>query len=488
VSRSLHPNLALKFGLALFVIVAGALGIVYLAVVPRLESRLVNAKIQELERASPLVVEQFRDANPLIGYQLLATSFSSSLNARVVVLERLRPAGSRLITVADSNGSSLPGLGTDPIARRALESGGTATGRIERGGSDRAEVAVPLDSATVVLLSASLKDALANVSLVRRTLLLAGIAALGVSLFVGAVAAWSFTRRIRRLEEAAERIAAGDFEQPVVDPVDDEVGELAQAFDSMRLRLAQLDHARREFIANASHELRTPLFSLGGFLELMAHEDLDDQERRDFIEEMAAQVERLTKLATDLLDLSRLDAGQLSVSRVEVDVAAIARTVGEEFRAIAEGSGDGLQVRADGPLLAVGDEQRILQIARILVENALRHTPAGTTVVVTAEPEGGKAALSVRDNGPGVPARDHEHLFERFYRADGGKASGSGLGLAIARELAVRMDGAIEFRSEPGKTVFTLVLPLLEVAESVSMSKGSVGKAHFSGPRDPTRT
>jgi signal transduction histidine kinase len=475
LSRLLHPNLALKFGLALFVIVAGALGIVYLAVVPRLESRLVNAKIQALERASPLVVERFRRADPLTGYQPLAADFSSSLNARVVVLERLSP-NTRLINVADSNGLSSPAVGTDPIARRALESGGTATGRIERGGSDRAEVAVPLDSATVVLLSASLRDALANVSLVRRTLLLAGIAALGVSLFVGALAAWSFTRRIRRLEEAAERIAAGDFEHPIADPVDDEVGELAQAFDSMRLRLAQLDHARREFIANASHELRTPLFSLGGFLELMAHEDLDDRERRDFVEEMAAQVERLTKLATDLLDLSRLDAGQLSVSRTEVDLAAIARTVGEEFRAIAEGSGHALQVRADGPLLAVGDEQRILQIARILVENALRHTPAGTTVVVTAEFEDGKAALSVSDNGPGVPEGDHEHLFERFYRADGGKASGSGLGLAIARELAVRMEGAIELRSEPGDTVFTLVLPLLDTVEGAdSTGKQAVG-------------
>jgi two-component system OmpR family sensor kinase len=122
------------------------------------------------------------------------------------------------------------------------------------------------------------------------------------------------------------------------------------------------------------------------------------------------------------------------------------------------------------------------------VENALRHTPTGTTVVVAAEPENGKAALSVRDNGPGVPARDHEQLFERFYRADGGKASGSGLGLAIARELAVRMDGAIKLRSEPGTTVFTLVLPLSDTAKSVFTSKGSVEKAHFSGPRNPSRT
>jgi signal transduction histidine kinase len=109
------------------------------------------------------------------------------------------------------------------------------------------------------------------------------------------------------------------------------------------------------------------------------------------------------------------------------------------------------------------------------VENALRHTPAGTAVVVAAESADGKACFSVRDDGPGVPERDHEHLFERFYRADGGKASGSGLGLAIARELAMRMDGAIELRSEPGETVFTLILPLLDPAESVFTSKGSVG-------------
>jgi hypothetical protein len=101
LSRLLHPNLALKFGLALFVIVAGALAIVYFAVVPRLESRLVTAKIQELERVSPSVADRFRGANPLTRYQPLATFFSSSLNARVVVLERLRP-NSRLITVADS--------------------------------------------------------------------------------------------------------------------------------------------------------------------------------------------------------------------------------------------------------------------------------------------------------------------------------------------------------------------------------------------------
>jgi signal transduction histidine kinase len=308
---------------------------------------------------------------------------------------------------------------------------------------------------------------------VQRTLLLAGIAALLVSWLVGYLASMRFTRRIRRLEEAAEQIAAGDFERPVVDPVDDEVGQLAQAFDSMRLRLAQLDHARREFIANASHELRTPLFSLGGFLELMAHEELDERERNEFVAEMSVQVERLTKLATDLLDLSRLDAGQLAVERGDVDLAASARTVCEEFRARAERTDHRLRADAEGPVAASGDAQRVLQIGRILVENALRHTPEGTNVLVSAGERDGRAVLAVRDDGPGVPEANREHLFERFYRADGEQASGSGLGLAIASELAVRMEGEIEFRSEPGETVFALVLPLAQERHVFSRQNGS---------------
>ena len=468
-----RPPLALKFGLALFAVVAGALLIVYLAVVPRLDSRLVGAKVDELERAAPAVRGQFRDANPVTDFQPLAQSVSASLNARVVILERLGAGGT--IVVADSGGAGGRDVAADPVAREALRSGRRATGRVTRAGSERAEVAVLLDSGTVILLSAPLGDALSNVDLVRRTLILAGIAALGVSLLAGAVAAWRFTRRIRNLEGAAERISAGDFDQPVVDPVRDEVGDLARAFDTMRLRLAQLEHARREFIANASHELRTPLFSLGGFLELMAGEDLDERERREFVEEMGAQVTRLTKLATDLLDLSRLDAGQLAVSRGPVDVGVTARTVVEEFRALAEASEHFFSVESDGSVIADADEQRVLQIARILVENAIRHTPAGTKVHVSVAQGGGNATLTVCDEGPGVPERDQEHLFERFYRADGGKASGSGLGLAIARELALRMGGTIELRSKPGETAFTLTLPLAEAPISREMHVVPVG-------------
>jgi signal transduction histidine kinase len=457
VNQFRHPRLSVKLGLVLLGIVAGALAIVYAALVPRLQDRLVSDRLDELERSAPPVAHQLQLTTNPIDADAWARLFQGNLGARVVVFRLL--GDDTLSPIVDSNSVTSSDLRNDSVALQALQSGETARGEVDRNGA-RAEVAVPLGDGTALLLSASLRDTLASVRLVQRTLLVSGLAALFIAWFAGSIAALRFTRRIRRLEAAAGRIEAGDFEHEVVDPVEDEVGELAEAFDRMRRRLAHLDRARREFIANASHELRTPLFSLGGFLELMADEDIDPAVRKEFVDEMGAQVERLTKLATGLLDLTRLDAGQLSVEREEVDVAESARTVCEEFRAVAEAGDHALSAQADEPVLALADEQRVLQVARILVENATRHTPAGTSVVVKAERDrGGAVTLSVFDDGPGVPEADREHLFERFYRAAGGQASGSGLGLAIASELADRMGGSIDLDSRPGRTVFTLRLP-----------------------------
>src|SRR4051812_32168420 len=466
----LHPRLSVKLGLVLLATVAGALGIVYAAVVPRLENRLVSDRVHQLERSAQPAVKRFRTIDTYNAAPI-ARHFQQALGARVALIQTFGHGSTSV--VVDSNELKTGNLPNDPIARAALEAHETRTGTVERDG-ERAEVAIPIKEDTVLLLSASLSDTPSSVRLVKRTLLLSGLVALLIAWFAGSLAALRLTYRIRRLEVAAGRIADGDFDEQIVDPVEDELGELAVAFDRMRRRLAHLDRARREFIGNASHELRTPLFSLGGFLELMADEEVDPADRKEFVEEMSSQVTRLTKLATDLLDLTRLDAGQLSVEQTEVDVAESARTVCEEFGPVAEAEAHALAADVNGPAVALADEQRVLQVARILVENATRHTPAGTSIVVSAGDRNGSVALAVTDDGPGVPESDQEHLFERFYRAEGGQASGSGLGLAIASELAERMGGSIELDSRPGETVFTLLLPR---AERVFTSKRSEGEA-----------
>ena len=230
----------------------------------------------------------------------------------------------------------------------------------------------------------------------------------------------------------------------------------------MQRRLAELDGARKQFVANASHELRTPIFSLGGFVELLEDEDPSPEERAEFVHTMREQIERLTKLTTDLLDLSQLDAGAIIVQADSVDLSALAREVAREFGPRADRHGSRLELRrASRPVIARADPERVRQITRILLDNALTHTPEGTKVTVTANSVNRRAELTVSDEGPGIPQRVQGRIFERFYTAETG--GGSGLGLAIARELAQRMRGRISITSNKRFTAFTLDLPPAEV-------------------------
>jgi signal transduction histidine kinase len=456
-----------RLSLALLVVVAGVLAFVYLIVVPSLEHRLVNSRTDQMARVASQVTEQLSGRNPLPPGDL-ALRFASATNTRVTIFRVSNRSPLDLHDIADEGaGGAVGGIANDPIAEEAARTFSPAQGVVRRGGRRYAEGARPATPSVIVLVSSSLQDSLASVSLVRRRLLVSALIALVAALALGYGGARIFARRIRRLEQAAERIAGGKFDEPIEDSSPDELGQLARAFDRMRQRLAGLEHARREFIANASHELRTPLFTLGGHLELLLDEELDEGTKREFLGRMREQVDRLTKLAAELLDLSRLDAGRLRVDREPVDLTRIAELLVDEFDAVAQGSEHRLEPVLDGGATGLGDEQRILQVGRALIENALRHTPGGTCVHLRATRDGDRVALVVEDEGPGIPPEDAVHVFERFYRGDsGGRASGSGLGLAIARELAEAMNGEIGLASEPGRTVFTLSLPALSATSS----------------------
>jgi two-component system OmpR family sensor kinase len=447
-----------RLGLGLAVVVAAALVLVDLIVVPSLERNLIDAKVSQLEEAAPPVGSKLLNTRPENIDDAIQTA-SGSADARVIYFMALDYNPPSIYVFADSNPVTSADVEDDPVALRAFAEERPVGGTVTTKGVRYAEAAHPLLGGPVVLLRAPLRDSLRSIHLVRSRLVVAGLIALAASLLVGYLAASIFARRIRRLERAADRIASGDFSQPVVDSGRDELGQLAAAFERMRQRLAQLEHARREFIANASHELRTPLFSLGGFLELMADEELDAKTQAEFTATMREQVARLTKLATELLDLSRLDAGRLTVERERLDLDALASVLAEEFRAVARSTGHQLSVRGIGPMEGVGDAERALQIGRILVENALVHTSPGTPVRLGTARRDGSALLTVEDEGPGIPADQALQVFDRFYRLEGAVASGSGLGLAIAKELAELMGGSVELDVSDGRTRFTLVLP-----------------------------
>ncbi len=438
-------------------VVATAMGTLFLYVVPSLRANLISdrqtrlvkvARRQQenavLERAFTRGTVSRRMLVRLAGVANSAVSFYHENSDRRLVPSTLLYAPS----IAPQN----------PIVQQALHSPGPVAGRTPSGS---VVVAFQMPHA-VVLLTQRVSDVEDAASLVERQFLIATVFALAVAGLVGWAAAVAISQRLSRLELAATRVAEGRFDQPIGDQAPDELGRLARAFDLMQSRLDQVDRARKDFIANASHELRTPLFSLGGFLELLENEDLDDATREEFLLTMREQVRRLTKLASDLLDLSRLDAGAVEIEREPIDLNATARTLVREFRGLAAKHGSRVVLTRDGDQAprAVGDEQRVQQIGRVLVDNAIRHTPRGTEVRVGVRGENGHAQLAVTDDGPGITDAGRDHLFERFARGEHATAAGSGLGLAIARELAQRMDGSLEVESRPGHTQFTLELPV----------------------------
>ncbi len=342
---SLPGGIRIRIVLVLVGIVAGALGTAYMIVVPSLERRLVDARLDQLESLAVPLARSLSEDRLL--WQDRVEDFAVATNARVVAFDVLSTKRPALAVVADSRTRNSRDVAEDSVALDALVSGNVERGRVLHGGGDYANLAVPLGEEAVVLFQAPLADSLATVRLVRERLLLATAFALVLALVLGLTAAGMLSHRLLRLEAAAERIAGGDFGAPVVDQGNDEIGELARAFDRMRVQLAQLDNARKEFVANASHELRTPLFSIGGFLELLADEELDEETRRGFIETMQGQVQRLAKLSADLLDLSRVDAGQMSLTREPVDLGSVVSLLAGEIEHFATARGHMLVTEID---------------------------------------------------------------------------------------------------------------------------------------------
>jgi two-component system, OmpR family, sensor kinase len=467
--RSLRNKLALVF----FAITAVAFSVIYFSVATQPESNLEERRLRDLELLAgiygstleALVVGDPSDETLARGVRRVAEGTDS----QVTLFDwKEEPTGRQedlrglnfFVRFDSREQSGYPQ--NETLLLRALRTRKTQTAYDFFQGDDIGLVAQPLFRERrprgVVLYSRDFEEVEAAVSFIRSRVLLATLAALVLALFGGWLVARRLGQRVRRLELAAEEVSRGTFVDPL--PVDskDELGQLTRTFNEMQAQLRQVDVARKEFIATASHELRTPIFSLAGFVELLQDEELDEDTRREFLETMSEQVARLQKLSVDLLDLSRLDAGSLELHTEEVDLSELARSVVHEFTpALADHDTDlDVSLPEQGPE-AVCDPERVAQIMRILLDNALRHTPAGTHVTVRADRSNGAAGFTVADAGPGLPDGSRAKVFERFYTGDA--ARGAGLGLAIARELAERMDGRLRVTSAPGGTTFTLELP-----------------------------
>ncbi len=302
-------------------------------------------------------------------------------------------------------------------------------------------------------------------SVVRNALIWAALIGLGVASAFGVALSSRLVRRLRLLRNTSRALLENEPSAGGMPPdnVPDEIGEVARGLRILHERLQLQEQARRVFIATASHELRTPLASMEGALELLeedlAEDAIDIPDARQRVGAARRQARRLSALAADLLDLSRLDA-RLALRSEPVELGETARAVAAEFEQRATDREVVIEIdKGGGSAWADADPSSVARILRILLDNALRFAPAGSSVTIGVGSAPDRPVIEVSDSGPGVPDDERELIFERFQRGrDSGAESGFGLGLAIGSELAARMGGQLELTAETPGATFRLTL------------------------------
>jgi signal transduction histidine kinase len=293
--------------------------------------------------------------------------------------------------------------------------------------------------------------------------LLAGAIAAVIALVLARWLARGMTQPLRDMAEASRRMETGDYSTRVLTSTRDEVGQLATAFNRMSRELENLEASRRDLVANVSHELKTPITAIRAHLENLL--DGVEQPNSQTLEIMLAQSERLGRLVEQLLDLSRLESGDVPLRREPVSLAPLVALVMSEIEvACADREVEVVSDLSDDLPTIEADSERVHQVIFNLVDNAVRFTPEGGEVRIEAHRHNGSVEVSVADTGVGIPADALPRLFERFYRVDPARAredGGTGIGLAIARSVVEAHGGSIRAESAPGHgSVFTFDLPV----------------------------
>jgi signal transduction histidine kinase len=315
------------------------------------------------------------------------------------------------------------------------------------------------------------------------------IVAIGLALLVSQIMAHGMTRPLREMTAAARAMASGDYTRTVRATSRDEVGELAHAFNLMAADLAAADQHRRELIANVSHELRTPISALQAVLENI----VDGVAAPDptTLRTALAQSERLGRLVTELLDLSRIDAGAHRLDLEVFDLGGFLDEVVAEARVVATAAGREVSLASSASpadALAFGDRERLKQVVMNLLDNAARHSPPGGEVVIIARADGDGLVVEVRDEGPGIAPEERDRVFERFTRGDRATGGGTGLGLAIARWVVELHGGAItvvdptRLDSAHGSPVGCLIRVTLPAGSSVRVRATPPGLPALQSP------
>lgn len=399
------------------------------------------------------------------GLPYLTHTFARQLNARVLIL------GMNAKVLADAYGELEGQVLLHPEVQTSLTGQSVALEQRAANGEAALYVLVPISRVDrlddghseiigAVFISSSLADIYETLTILRRRLALGALAISFVAALMGLSFASAITSPLVALTEGARRMSRGTLGTVVEPRGDMEVFELAAAFNHMSSRLEALELARRRFVSDASHEMRAPLAAMKALIEpLTAGPEVDRQTAQEFLGDVEREIERLSKLVDDLLQLARLDSRPV-LERTLFDFGALITRVVGSLQPLARARGIEVEVDVPFDLLFNGDENKLHRAVLNIVDNAIKFASSTVRVSCSAGPE---ITVKVSDDGPGVPEESRARIFERFYRVDKARAratGGSGLGLAIAAEIVAMHGGKINLNSEsPSRTHFLITLP-----------------------------
>jgi len=500
-------SLGWRLGLAYAVIAAALLAVVLALTNGIVERALIDSTAARLEIEAGLIASESEGGRGVTATDLAAGELVGVLGGQETGVVVLDPAGATLASV--SNGAAEPVVAarlSPDVYAQVVSGGQSTTAVVASAAGDVLLVAVPIQirvgdgppidrgrpddkgpppgrglgnqgnaggNPTTAETANAVAQLAVSLAPVRATLrdLQQGLLAIGLVLLLAAVAvAWLVTRAglrpLTRVAEVADRVSGGELGARVGLPAGtDEIGRLGSAFDTMVERVEASLRAQRQFAADASHELRSPLTVLGGFVDVLARGELGQTDSgRRTLGAMRGEVDRLSRLATDLLLLSQIEAGGANLTPRPMDLGDLIEDIGEAARVMA--SGRTVLVDRDGPLPVSADRDRVTQAVMNLVDNAVRHAPIGGSIRLATRRAGADAVVSVANDGRSIDPQHLPHLFERFYRVrsdDEGQAPGrhAGLGLPIVKAIAEASGGEVAVVSEGGQTLFEIRLPLL---------------------------
>ncbi len=401
-----------------------------------------------------------------------------------LIREQAEHAG-LIVILTDGRGQVISGFepsrglrgGNTGVAYRDIVAKADATGwmdtRVEVGGQYRPALARALiappggntaDTQNAVLMGVTFDDdfRLTDPGELVGRLLVAGLAGLSVAVLLALLLSRSMMRPLEALTGVVRRFGPDRYDMRAAEAGPSQVRELAAAFNAMADRVADNERAMRGFIADVSHELRTPLTSIRGFVEALRDGTVTDPARRDSsLEVIHEETRRMLRMIEQLLDLSRLEAGQYRLDRSTIDLAELFAHIEAIFEPRALEQGIELRTNiATGSPTVEADYDRLVQVLNNLVDNALRHTSEGS-VTISAQGSADGLDLRVVDTGQGIAPDDLAHLFDRFWQPESRSGPGAGLGLAISREIVRAHGGQISAESELGAgTIIIVRLPL----------------------------